>query len=66
MTNYGLTQLARILGGAATGVAPRIMGFGPAPATIKLCAPLTPGDFDIIELNEPFASQGIAVALKPA
>jgi len=60
---YGLTPIARILGGAASGVAPRIMGIGPAPATQKLCARLglTPKQFDVIELNEAFASQGIAV-----
>jgi acetyl-CoA acyltransferase len=60
---HGLTPLARILGGAAAGVAPRIMGIGPAPATKKLCARLgiSPRDFDVIELNEAFASQGIAV-----
>ena len=60
---HGLTPLARILGGASAGVAPRIMGFGPAPATRKLCARLglAPGDFDVIELNEAFASQGLAV-----
>ncbi len=59
---YGLTPIARILGGAATGVLPRIMGFGPAPATKKLCARLglKPADFDVIELNEAFASQGLA------
>ncbi len=60
---HGLTPIARILGGAAAGVAPRIMGIGPAPATKKLCArlDLRPDQFDIIELNEAFASQGIAV-----
>lgn len=60
---YGLTPIARILGGAAAGVLPRIMGIGPAPATKKLCARLgiKPTDFDVIELNEAFASQGIAV-----
>ncbi|AZN96888.1 3-oxoadipyl-CoA thiolase [Mesorhizobium sp. M9A.F.Ca.ET.002.03.1.2] len=60
---YGLTPIARILGGAAAGVAPRIMGIGPVPATQKLCARLglKPADFDVIELNEAFASQGIAV-----
>ncbi|MBZ9806797.1 3-oxoadipyl-CoA thiolase [Mesorhizobium sp. BR1-1-9] len=60
---FGLTPIARILGVATAGVAPRIMGIGPAPATRKLCARLgiAPSDFDIIELNEAFASQGIAV-----
>jgi acetyl-CoA acyltransferase len=60
---YGLTPIARILGGAAAGVPPRIMGIGPAPATLKLCARLglKPSDFGVIELNEAFASQGIAV-----
>jgi acetyl-CoA acyltransferase len=60
---YGLTPLARVLGGAVAGVAPRIMGYGPVPATKKLCARLglQPADFDVIELNEAFASQGIAV-----
>ncbi len=60
---HGLTPIARILGGATTGVPPRIMGMGPAPATEKLCARLglSPVDFDVVELNEAFASQGIAV-----
>ncbi|MEZ5790447.1 MAG: 3-oxoadipyl-CoA thiolase [Nitratireductor sp.] len=60
---HGLTPIARILGGATAGLAPRIMGFGPAPATRKLCARLgiKPSDFDVIELNEAFASQGLAV-----
>ncbi len=60
---YGVVPLARILGGATAGVVPRIMGIGPAPATRKLCARLgrTPQDFDVIELNEAFASQSIAV-----
>ncbi|WP_187968341.1 3-oxoadipyl-CoA thiolase [Aquibium microcysteis] len=60
---YGLTPIARVLGGAAAGVPPRIMGIGPAPASKKLCARLglTPSDFDVVELNEAFASQGIAV-----
>ena len=59
---HGLTPIARILGGASAGVAPRIMGFGPAPASKKLMARLglTPADFDVIELNEAFASQGLA------
>ncbi|UXN03257.1 3-oxoadipyl-CoA thiolase [Bartonella sp. HY406] len=61
--NYNLKPLVRILGGAMAGVPPRIMGIGPAPATQKLCARLNiaPQDFDVIELNEAFASQGIAV-----
>ncbi|RZM22147.1 MAG: 3-oxoadipyl-CoA thiolase, partial [Pedobacter sp.] len=60
---YGLTPIARILGGATAGVEPRIMGMGPAPASKKLFARLglSAGDFDVIELNEAFASQGIAV-----
>ena len=60
---HGLTPIARLLGGAAAGVPPRIMGMGPAPATQKLCARLglTPLDFDVIELNEAFASQALAV-----
>lgn len=60
---YGLTPIARILGGATAGVAPRVMGMGPAPATKKLCSRLrmSPSDFGVIELNEAFASQGIAV-----
>ena len=60
---HGLTPRARILGGATAGVTPRIMGIGPVPATQKLCAHLgiSPSDFDVIELNEAFASQGIAV-----
>ena len=62
-SRHGLTPIARILGGATAGVPPRIMGMGPAPATEKLCARLglSPGDFDVVELNEAFASQGIAV-----
>ncbi|WP_412505276.1 3-oxoadipyl-CoA thiolase [Roseovarius sp. SYSU LYC5161] len=59
---HGLTPLARFLGGATAGVAPRIMGFGPAPASKKLMARLglTTDDFASIELNEAFASQGLA------
>lgn len=58
----GLNPIARIMGGATAGVAPRIMGFGPAPASDKLMARLglTQSDFDVIELNEAFASQGLA------
>jgi acetyl-CoA acyltransferase len=63
MRKYGLEPIARIVGGAAAGVPPRIMGIGPAPSTKKLCARLglKPADFDVVELNEAFASQGIAV-----
>ena len=59
---YGLTPIARIVGGATAGVAPRIMGFGPAPAAKKLMArlKLAQSNFDVIELNEAFASQGLA------
>lgn len=59
---HGLTPIARVLGGATAGVAPRIMGIGPAPASQKLMArlSLTQADFDVIELNEAFASQGLA------
>ena len=59
---YGLNPIARILGGATAGVPPRIMGFGPAPASKKLLARLgfSQEQIDVIELNEAFASQGIA------
>jgi len=59
---HGLTPIARILGGATAGVPPRIMGIGPAPASQKLMARLgmTQDQFDVIELNEAFASQGLA------
>jgi 3-oxoadipyl-CoA thiolase len=60
---FGLTPRARILGIATAGVAPRIMGIGPAPASQKLMQRLgmTIDQFDVIELNEAFASQGLAV-----
>jgi acetyl-CoA acyltransferase len=60
---YGLTPRARIVGMATTGVPPRIMGIGPAPATEKLLARLglKIGDIDVIELNEAFAAQALAV-----
>ena len=60
---HGLTPKARILGMATAGVAPRIMGIGPAPASQKLLAQLgmTIDQMDVIELNEAFASQGLAV-----
>ncbi|MFC7704303.1 3-oxoadipyl-CoA thiolase [Plastorhodobacter daqingensis] len=59
---HGLTPVARILGGATAGVPPRIMGIGPAPAAARLMARLGLGasDFDVIELNEAFAAQGVA------
>ncbi|MEG9862739.1 MAG: 3-oxoadipyl-CoA thiolase [Parvularculales bacterium] len=59
---HNLTPLARIIGGAAAGVPPRIMGIGPVAATEKLLARLglTIQDFDVIELNEAFAAQAIA------
>ena len=59
---HGLTPYARILGMASAGVPPRIMGIGPVPSTRKLMERLglKIGDFDWIELNEAFASQGLA------
>ena len=59
----GLTPKARVLGAAVAGVPPRIMGIGPAPASEKLMKRLglKIGDFDVIELNEAFAAQGLAV-----
>ncbi len=59
----GLTPRARILGAAVAGVAPRIMGMGPAPASKKLLQRLglTVDHMDVIELNEAFAAQGLAV-----
>ncbi len=60
---HGLTPKARIVGMATAGVAPRIMGMGPAPATRKVLAltGLTLDQMDVIELNEAFAAQGLAV-----
>ncbi|WP_174942323.1 3-oxoadipyl-CoA thiolase [Burkholderia lata] len=60
---YGLRRRARVIGMATAGVAPRVMGIGPAPATQKLLHQLgmTIDQFDVIELNEAFASQGLAV-----
>jgi 3-oxoadipyl-CoA thiolase len=60
---HGLTPRARILGIASAGVPPRIMGIGPVPSTRKLMErlKLKISDFDLIELNEAFASQGLAV-----
>ncbi|SEK15705.1 acetyl-CoA C-acetyltransferase [Variovorax sp. OK605] len=60
---YGLTPRARVVGMATAGVAPRVMGIGPAPATQKVLAltGLTIDQMDVIELNEAFAAQGLAV-----
>jgi len=60
----GLNVRARILGMASAGVAPRVMGIGPVPATVKLLARLgmTIADFDLVEINEAFAAQVIASA----
>jgi 3-oxoadipyl-CoA thiolase len=60
---YGLKPLARVVGMATAGVPPRIMGFGPAPAVRKVLAQtgLTLAQMDVIELNEAFAAQGLAV-----
>ena len=63
VSRFGLTPRARVLGAAVAGVEPRIMGIGPAPATQKLLARLgiALGKIDVIELNEAFASQALAV-----
>ncbi len=60
---HGLTPIARVLGGAATGVEPRVMGIGPVGAVRKLCGRLglEVSDFDVVELNEAFAAQALAV-----
>lgn len=60
---HGLTPRARITGYATAGVPPRVMGIGPVPAVRKLLAKtgLSIGDFDVVELNEAFAAQGLAV-----
>ncbi|WP_375738754.1 3-oxoadipyl-CoA thiolase [Pseudomonas boanensis] len=60
---HGLTPRAKVLGMASAGVAPRVMGIGPVPAVRKLMERLnlSIGDFDVIELNEAFAAQGLAV-----
>lgn len=59
---HGLTPMARVVAMASAGVAPRIMGIGPAPASQKVLerTSLTVGEMDVIELNEAFASQGLA------
>jgi acetyl-CoA acyltransferase len=61
MKAYNLTPIVRVLGAATAGVEPRIMGIGPAPASQKLCDRLgiKPTEFDVVELNEAFAAQGI-------
>ena len=63
VARYGLTPLARVTGAATAGVAPRVMGLGPVPATRKLLdrAGLAVGDIDVVELNEAFAAQALAV-----
>ncbi len=63
MKAHGLRPIARVLAGASVGVEPRIMGIGPVPATQKLCNMLgvSVEDFAVIELNEAFAAQGLAV-----
>ena len=60
---YGLMPKARVVGMATAGVAPRVMGIGPAPAAVKVLAQtgLTLDQIDVIELNEAFAAQGLAV-----
>ena len=60
---YGLTPKARVVGMATAGVAPRVMGIGPAPATLKVLAQtgISLDQIDVIELNEAFAAQGLAV-----
>lgn len=62
-TRYGLKLRARVIAMATAGVAPRIMGIGPAPASLKVLklAKLDIGQMDVIELNEAFAAQGLAV-----
>jgi 3-oxoadipyl-CoA thiolase len=66
IARFGLTPRARFVGGAVAGVAPRIMGMGPAPATARLLdrLGLAITDIDVIELNEAFASQALAVLRK--
>jgi 3-oxoadipyl-CoA thiolase len=63
VNHYGLSPLARVVGAAAAGVAPRLMGLGPVPATARLLGRhgLTISDMDVVELNEAFAAQAVAV-----
>ena len=60
---YGLTPLARVTSGAAAGVPPRVMGIGPVPppASCSTATGWTVGDLDVVELNEAFAAQALAV-----
>jgi len=62
VARHGLAPLARVLGMASAGVPPRIMGIGPVPAVQRLAARLgrSISDFDVVELNEAFASQALA------
>ena len=66
LKDHGLRPLARIVAWAASGVAPRVMGIGPVPATEKvlLLTQLDIGQMDVVELNEAFAAQGLAVLRK--
>ena len=61
--DWNLAPLARVVGAASAGVEPRVMGIGPVPATLKLCAMLglKPQGFDVVEINEAFAAQVLAV-----
>jgi acetyl-CoA acetyltransferase len=63
LKRHGLTPRARVVAAAAAGVAPRIMGMGPTPATRKVLAKagLSLSQMDVVELNEAFASQALAV-----
>jgi len=63
LARHGLKPIARVIGAASAGVPPRVMGIGPVPATRRLLAQLNMkiGDFDVIELNEAFAAQALAV-----
>jgi acetyl-CoA acetyltransferase family protein len=63
LKDHGLTPKARVVAMATAGFAPRVMGIGPAPATLKVLAlaGLTLEQMDVIELNEAFAAQGLAV-----
>jgi 3-oxoadipyl-CoA thiolase len=64
VTKYGLTPLVKIIGGASAGLAPRIMGYGPAPATQKLCSRLglDVNNINLFEFNEAFACQVLATS----